>query len=99
MSALNPFITVIIGLFVSIISYFNESLQIFTYVGLAMITYGVMRFFIFPAENKEGEKKKKKQTKKEEKKEINYPSKLCSRCGARLRPFDRYCFYCGVKVR
>lgn len=104
MVKINGIVFVVIGIGISIISYYSNisrnssKLTLFIYLGIAMAVYGLGKFLIVDLRSRE---KKPKLPEQFTDKKTNYTSQegYCHSCGAPLRHYYTYCPRCGGRLR
>ena len=95
MVKIHGIIYILIGIFISIASYFVNvnDLYIFFYAGMFFIAYGVAKIVLgFIIGQKEQQKAVQHKT------QAHQSYKKCHRCGNIARLTDRFCSRCGTKM-
>ncbi|MBN1156382.1 zinc ribbon domain-containing protein [Candidatus Woesearchaeota archaeon] len=101
MTSIKGIVFIIIGLFVSITSYVlgkkgGTNLQIFVYVGIAFVAFGLVKMLIETAGKPKKEKRPEQRTNPAS--PSNQRVKYCPGCGAKMPAYAHFCFNCGMKV-
>ncbi len=100
MAAIKGIIFVIIGLFVSISSYAlgkkgSANLQLFIYVGISFVAFGLIKMLIEAA----GKPKKEKKTLHKPASASQNPRvKHCPVCRIKMPSYANFCFNCGRRM-
>ena len=100
MVKIHGIIYILIGIFISIVSYLIDAqdLYIFYYGGMFFIAFGVAKIVLrFIAGGKEGQKDAKINQQKMQAHPVQ-SYKKCRRCGNVARLTDRFCPRCGTKM-
>ncbi len=103
MAKIHGFVYLIIGIFVSLVSYFskNEALKLFIYIGFLFGFIGIVKLFISSLSKKK-EKPIKQHPKTFHKQPIpkqNSYTKYCPHCRNIIRVSDNFCSRCGQALR
>ena len=99
MSKIHGLIYIIVGLFVSSISWkLNYAkLFLFFYLGLIFIIVGIVKLILGPKANKEEMKPKSTQRNLHQSMQRQH-YKRCQRCGNIARIHDNFCSRCGTRI-
>ena len=96
MAKIHWFVYIVVGLFISILSYrLNyEKLVFFFYVGLIFVFVGIVKLIF----NLIKKKMSKKETMHHKAHHQTQHIKYCHRCGTALRAHNNFCTKCGARV-
>ena len=96
MAKISGFVYLIIGIFVSLVSYFskNPSLRFFIYIGFLFGIIGIIKILITGAKKKKKKEKPVRQRKVTHQHPIQRPQPI-----QHHKQFTSYCQYCGNIVR
>lgn len=100
MASINGIWFLLIGLVVTIISYFNEDLSLFLYVGMAFIVYGAFKLALkYMTSQKEPAQPKRNPQQPIQPQQTPPQHYYCRNCGRKLFMQDNFCTNCGMRQR
>ncbi|MGM5481994.1 MAG: zinc-ribbon domain-containing protein [Nanobdellota archaeon] len=108
MASINGYWFIIIGLIVTTVSLFNDDLEIFIYIGIIFLLYGVGKCGLRFLKKEKKTKAQKEQKPSQEQATQHHPQQnnhqhkqiyFCKNCGKRLTIHDNFCPHCGIRLK